>query len=128
MGAGKDGGKHRKTVEDGGGRQETTGDSGGEWGTPQCRPPWSFVLTLRASFGKDRTGRRNVFCRGPAPGRTDCPVANTVEPLSPVVGCSFMQDHIENERNKHVSEYVFVSGLFEVSSALPGLLLASICV
>ena len=39
-------------------------------GTTQCRPSWSFVLTCRASFGKDGTGRRNVVRPRPAPLRT----------------------------------------------------------
>ena len=76
----------------------------------------------------DGRGRHNVVRPCPAPGRMDCPVANTVEPLLPVVECGFVQNRIEIERNKHVSEYVFVSRLFEVTSPLPRLLPASICV
>ena len=70
-------GKQRGTAGDHRGRRGTMGDGGGRWGTTQCRPSWSFVLTCRASFGKDGTGRRNVVRPRPAPGRTDCPVANT---------------------------------------------------
>jgi len=94
QGTAENSGKHRKTAEDGGGPRGTVGDDTmpsvlvlGSYlsskfrklldGTTQCRPSWSFVLTCRASFGKDGTGRRNVVRPSPGPGRTDCPVANT---------------------------------------------------
>ena len=38
----------------------------------------SLAVGRRAAFGKHRTGPPNAAHRRPAPGRTDCPVENTV--------------------------------------------------
>ena len=48
------------------------GDGGGRRGKR------SLAVGLRATFEKDRTGPLNAVHRRPAPGRTDCPVENTV--------------------------------------------------
>jgi len=75
------------TVGEGKGRQKTAEDGRGR-GTTQCRPSWSLALTCRASSGKDGTGRWDVVRPRPGPGRTDCPVANTLKrsPVAPSTG------------------------------------------
>ena len=66
-----------KTAGGGRGRQ-VTAENSRDGRTTQRPPSWSLSFACRANPGNDWTGQHNVVRPGPGPGRTDCPVENTI--------------------------------------------------